>query len=212
MTTATATHSITASAFLFDDDKDSVKALASALEKNGVVGSLTAALTHLSRAGLGAVGEQIATVAHGLLDLDLGDLVMEGWHKYEDLVKAARRTVAAPGSREVLDLATHSITSTHKPHVDVFVDDTKVATVRFELSVKFTVKGVVATVRDGCLVTLQSGICDVVATLAAQDRELAKREGHYELPFLMHLGDGIPLLRAGQFDPAVSAAPVELDG
>jgi hypothetical protein len=212
MTTAMATPSITASAFLFDDDKDSVKALASALEKNGVLGSLTAAMAHLSRAGLGAVGEQVATVAHSLLDLDLGDLVMDGWRKYEDLVKAAERTLAAPDSSEVLDLATHSIASTHKPHVDVFLDDTKVATVRFELSVKFTVKGVVATVRDGCLVTLQSGICDVVGTLAAQDRELAKREGHYELPLLLHLGDGVPLLRGGQFDPAVSAAPVELDG
>jgi hypothetical protein len=137
---------------------------------------------------------------------------MEGWRKFEDLVKAAERTVATPGSSEVLDLATHSITSTHKPHVDVFVDDTKVATVRFDLSVKFSVKGVVATVRDGCLVTLQSGVCDVVGTLAAQGRELAKREGHYELPLLVHLGDGIPLLRGGQFDPAVSASPVAMEG
>jgi hypothetical protein len=78
MTTAITTQPISASAFLFGDNQDSVNALARALDEKGVVGSLGAALTNLSRAGRGAVGNQIATVAHGLLDLDLGDLVIGG--------------------------------------------------------------------------------------------------------------------------------------
>jgi hypothetical protein len=197
MTTAITTQPISASAFLFGDTQDSVNALAHALDEKGVVGSLGAALTNLSRAGRGAVGNQIATVAHGLLDLDLGDLVIGGWCKYADLTAAAKRSIAAPGSSEIVDLATHRITSTHSPHVEVFVNDTRVATVRFDLSITFTVKGVVATVRDGHLTTLQTGVCDVTGTLAAEGRQLAKREAHFELPLLLHLGDGIPLLRGG---------------
>ncbi|HEX9359029.1 MAG TPA: hypothetical protein VF933_35130 [Streptosporangiaceae bacterium] len=197
MTTAITTQSISASAFLFGDNQDSVDALARALDENGVVGSLGAALNNLSRAGRAAVGNQIATVAHGLLDLDLGDLVVGGWFKFADLTAAAKRSVAAPGSSQIVDLVTHCITSTHSPHVEVLVNDTRVATVRFELCITFTVKGVAATVRDGHLVALQTGTCDVAGTLAAEGRQLAKREAHLELPLLLHLGDGIPLLRGG---------------
>lgn len=201
----TATQPITTSVFLFGDE-DAVDALARALDEEGVVGTAGAALTNLTKAGLGAVSDQIATVAHGLLDLDLSDLVTEGWRKFEDLTAAARRSLAAPGSREIVDLASHSIVSKHSPHVDVLVDDVRVATVRFDLSVEFTVKGVVATVRDGCLVSLQSGVCDVSGKLAAEGRQLARREAHYELPWLVKLGDGIPLLRDGGIDPSDTAA------
>jgi hypothetical protein len=50
----------------------------------------------------------------------------------------------------VVELATHSITSTHGPSVEeVLVNDVHVATVRFELCVRFAMKGIVATVEDG---------------------------------------------------------------
>jgi hypothetical protein len=163
----------------------------------------------LSRAGLGAVSNQIAAAAHGLLDLDLGlgELVVQGWCQIADLNAAAKRTVAAPGSEVVVDLATHSITWTHNPQIDVFVNDARVATVHFELSIRFTVKGLTATVRDGNLVRLSSGGCEVTGTLAAEGRQLAQREAQFQLPLLVRLGDGIPLLGSdrepagGQDDP-----------
>jgi hypothetical protein len=37
-------------------------------------------------------------MVHGLLALDLGDLLIGGWRKYGALTAAARRTRAAPGS------------------------------------------------------------------------------------------------------------------
>jgi hypothetical protein len=212
MTTAITTQSISASVFLFGDNQDSVDALAHALDENGVVGSLGAELKNLSRAGRGAVDNQIATVAHGLLDLDLGDLVVGGWCKFADLTAAAKRSIAVPGSREIVDLATHGITSTHSPHVEVFVNDTRVATVRFDLCIKFIVKGATATVRDGHLVTVHAGACDVVGTLAADGRQLAKREAHFELPLLLHLGDGIPLLRGSELIQPTAASPPGQEG
>jgi hypothetical protein len=124
----------------------------------------------LSRAGLGAVSNQIAAAAHGLLDLDrgLGEFVVQGWCQIAELTAAARRTAATPGSEVVVDLATHSITWTHNPQIDVLVNDARVATVHFELSIRFTVKGLAATVRDGNLVRLSSGECEVTGTLAAE--------------------------------------------
>ncbi len=208
MTATIATQPITAADFLFGDnqddielidvfgEQDSVGALAEALYEQDTLGSVGAALTKVSWAGRRAVGNQVATIAHGLLDLDLADLLVAGWRKFADLTAAARRTMDAPGSSEVVELATHSITSTHSPNVEVLVNNTRVATVRFELSIKFTVKGLVATIRDGRLVSLHSGGCDVTGTLAAEGQQIATRKARFQLPMLLRLGDGIPLLRA----------------
>ena len=219
MTTATPAQPMTAAAFFFSgsesigpvgvvsSEQASINAMADALQKQGALGSISATVKTLSRAGLGAVSNQIAAAAHGLLDLGLGEFVVQGWCQIADLNAAAKRTVAAPGSEVVVDLATHSITWTHNPQIGVLVNDARVATVHFELFIRFTVKGLAATVRDGNLVRLSSGGCDVTGTLAAEGRQLAQREAQFQLPLLVRLGDGIPLLGSdrepagGQDDP-----------
>jgi hypothetical protein len=212
MSTVISIQSPTTTVFLFGETEDSIGALAHALDEQGVFSSLGGALKDLSRAGRGAASGQLATVAHGLLDLDLGDLVVGAWRKYADLTAAAKRTFANPDSSEVVELATHCITSTHRPSVELFVDDVHVATVRFELCVEFVVKGLVATVAHGHLIALHSGTCDVTGRLAAEGRELIKREAHLELPLLLRLGDGIPLLGGTEHPPAVSYMSVEPGG
>jgi hypothetical protein len=231
MTTATPTQPMTAAAFFFSgserigpldvvsSDQASVKAMADALQQQGALGSISAAAKTLSRAGLGAVSNQIATAAHGLLnlDLDLGEFVVDGWCQFADLTTAAKRTVSAPGSVEVVDLATHSITWTHNPQIDVLVNDARVATVHFGLSIRFKVTGLAATVRYGRLVDFSSGGCEVTGTLAAEGRQLAQREARFQLPLLVRLGDGIPLLPSGREprdgqDDAARVAPMPQAG
>jgi hypothetical protein len=210
MTTAISTQPFNTAAFLFGDSQDSVGALAHALDESGVVGTFDQALKHLSRAGYEAVGRQVADVAHSWLDLDLGDLIVGGWCKFADLAAAAKRTVAAAHSKEVVELSTHTVTYAHHPHVDVLVNDTRVATVKFDLAIKFVVRGLCGTVSNGHLVALHSGACDVVASLAAQGRQLAKREAHLELPLLVRLGNGVPLLRPrGEHQPMEAAAETQ---
>ncbi len=201
MTTAVTTQPFTAAAFLFGDSQDSSAALAQALVEKGVVGSLGAAVQNLTRAGRGAVGNQIASVAHGLVDLDLDNIVIGGWRKYADMMAAAKRTITEPGSREIVELATHTITFRHEPYVRLLVNDAPVATVHFEMSLKFTVKGLVATIRGGQLVSLHAGDCDVAGTLSAEGRRLAMREAHVQLPLLLRLGDGIPLVHKNEHTP-----------
>src|SRR6266542_3410376 len=86
--------------------------------------------------------------------------------------------------------------------------DALVATVHFELSVKFVVKGLVATVQHGRLVALSGG-CDVAATLTAEGRQLAKREAQLQLPLLVRLGGGIPLLHDIEAPPTSVSVKLE---
>ncbi len=202
MTTAIPTQPSTTAVLLFGDTQDTGQALAHALHERGVLGSLGVALLQVSQAGRDAAGDELAKAAHGLLDLDVGELVVAGWRKHAALTAAADRTIANPGSSAVVELATHRITSVHEPSVELLVNDVHVATVHFELRVEFVVKALVATVRNGHVVALQSGICDVTARLAAEGQQLAKRQVHFQLPLLVRL----PLrLRRGDGDPTNGA-------
>jgi hypothetical protein len=207
MTTAIAAQPFTVSAFLFGEDQDPEQALAQALHDHGVLGSAGTALELVSEAGREAASHQVAVVANGLLDLDLGDLVVAGWRKQGQLAAAAERTAANPGSSEVVELATHRISSAHHPFVELLVNDVHLATVTFDLEVEFVVKALVVTVRDGHVVSLHTGACDVTATLAAEGVQLASRQAHFELPLvvrwplLLRLGGGSDPLPYGAKSP-----------
>ena len=213
MTTAAATHPLTVSAFLFGEDQDPEHALAQALHEHGVLGSTGSALALVSEAGREAASDQVADAANGLLDLDLGDLVVAGWRKQGQLAAAAERTAANPGSSEVVELATHRVSSAHHPSVELLVNDVHVATVTFDLTIEFVVKALVVTVRDGHLVSLHSGTCDVAATLAAEGIQLASRRAHFELPLvvrwplLLRLGGGSDPLPYGAKSPPTLPPP-----
>jgi hypothetical protein len=203
----TATQPLTTSVFLFGEDQDAGQALAQALHEHGVLGSLDTALQLVSQAGRQAADSQVATVAHGLLDLDLGDLVVAGWRKQGELAAAAERTAANPGSSEVVELASHRISSVHRPFVELLINGAHVATVNFELDIEIVVKALVVTVRNGHVVSLHTGACDVAAKLAAEGLQLASRRAHFELPLiirlplLLHLGAGADPLPYGAKPP-----------
>jgi len=148
-----------------------------------------------------AAVRETANAAEGLLDIDLIGLLVSGWQKHREIIAAAQRTVAAPGSFELVDLATHQITATQYPAVNLLVDNHRVATVELGLSVVFDISALVAGIRGGRLVAVHSGRCDVTATLAIQGTKVISRQVHLELPGTIPLGRGIRLL-AGNGHPA----------
>jgi hypothetical protein len=208
----TAAQPLTASAFLFDD-KDTDRALARALDEHGVLGSLDTTLGLVAQTTREAAGDQVAAVADGVLALDLGDLVVAGWRKQGQLAAAAERTAANPGTSEVVELATHRVSSAHHPSVELLVNDAHLATVTFDLTIEFVIKALVVTVRDGHVVSLHSGACDVAATLAAEGIQLASRREHFELPLVvrwplrLHLGGGSDPLPYGAKSPPTPTPP-----
>jgi hypothetical protein len=200
MSSADVTGPLSVRAFLLGEatGADTAEVLARSLRECGVARSAIHGLRGLSVSALQAVHREVATVADGLLNLDLGDILLSGWRKYTDLTKAAERTLASPGSEEVVVLATHRVVSTHRPSVDLIVDGAKVHTFIFELKVEFDLKGVVAVVRQGDLVALRCGECMVTATLTLEGTSLElSRKGRIDLALVVRLHPPIPLARQG---------------
>ncbi|MFE2474997.1 hypothetical protein [Streptomyces sp. NPDC059389] len=208
MTTAPVVDPLTVRDLLLGPEGQAPEALAESLRASGAVTGLLPGAHGLTSAADRAVGHELATVVDGFLDLDLVSLVASGWSKYKALQEAARRTRRSPGSEEVVALATHTVTSTHHPSVDLLVDGAPAATVPVDLTVLFRVSGLVGVVRDGRLVAARSGQCGVEARLAVRDVVVASREGRLDIPAALRLRAPIDLLpHRPPVPPVPPAAP-----
>jgi hypothetical protein len=136
----------------------------------------------------------VALTITGLLGFSLAELVVDGWREHHDLTVAARRTLARPGTTELVQLATHQITVTRQPRIDVFVNSDVVATVEVELTVIFVISALIAGVHGGRLTALHSGRCDITGTLAIQGTEVLAKQGRIEPSGAIALREGIRLL------------------
>jgi len=179
---------------LLTPDEDSLGAVVPELLSPGATGDLGRALENVPAALREAAVRETTNAAKGLLDVDLIGFLVSGWQQHREVIAAARRTVAASGSLELVDLATHQITAAQRPAVNLLVDNHRVATVELGLTVVFDVSALVAGIRGGRLVAVHSGRCDVTATLAIQDTKIISRQVHLELPGIIPLGRGIRLL------------------
>ena len=172
---------------------DPVTSLTRSMDAAGVSGRLLGAIGGISPPARREVVRQVATVALKTLDLDVVDFVADGWRAHTRLVAAARRTLAVPGSEEVIDLVSHRIRSVHRPYVSILLDGAQVARLDLEVTVVLDIKALVGVVRDGRLVEFQGGQCELSALLAAEGVQLAHRQQAIDLHVALSPRNGIQL-------------------
>ena len=186
---------VTARGVLFpDDESGNAAGLSAGLAATGVARAALARVVRIPAAAVTAVESEVSAVAGDLMELDLGDAMVLGWRKYAALTSAARRTLAAPGTEEVVVLAAHRISSTYNPSVDVFVDNVRVNSFEFALSLQFDIRGLSAVVCGGDLVALHGGDCNLSATLTLEGAQLAHRERPVDLRVVLPLRHPIALV------------------
>lgn len=143
------------------------------------------------------------------MDVDLADVLAAGWREHKDLTASARRTLATPGSTELVKLSDPRVTVAQEPSVSMLVDGRDVATVRFRLSLAFDISVLLAGVQAGRLVALHSGRCEVTGALAIQGIDGVNRRAHLDLPGAISLRQGIRLLPAHEYpaNPETRTSP-----
>jgi hypothetical protein len=191
----------TALALLFGPGEGALDTLSRAIADAGAGGNLGRAVEMVPQQARDAAAREITTAAAGLLDTNLIDMLAAGWREYRDLTSAARHTLAEPGSTELVQLVTHQVSTSQRPYVTVLVDGRRVATVQLGLSVVFDVSALLAKVCAGRLAAIHSGSCDITATLAIDDIEVASKRARLELPGEIALRGAIRLLPASDYPP-----------
>ena len=207
MNSTTTTGALTARAVLYGDEAGAGalgRSLGQAISERGTAHGVLLGARSFTRSSLEAVDVEIGRVAAGLLELDLGEVLIAGWRKYTAITDAARRTVHSPGSTEVVELATHRLTSAYRPHVDLMLGETTLKKIELALVLTFDVVGLAAIVREGCLVGLRGGDCLVSATLDLDSARLVSREHRVDPELVVTLDPPVALVGGAATEESLS--------
>lgn len=187
---------LSADALLFGSAAETVESLADAIDEFGTTRTALRSVRRLSNSAVAVVDREIGTVTDGLLNLDLGDVLLSAWQKYAKLTDAAHRTLAISGSEEIVPLVAHTVRSTYSPHVDLFANGVRIHSFKFELKIVFELTALQAVVRAGTLTALRGGECVVTATLSLDGIQLAKKARPVDLELMVRLHPPRPLIRS----------------
>jgi hypothetical protein len=188
---------ITAADLLFGSTENAHEALTRHVMSAGR--TMARAFERLPRVTREAAVREAAVVAVGLLKIDLMEILVSGWREHRDIFTAARRTLDIPGSKELVGLAPHRITTVQQPSVGILVDNHRVHTLQLGLSIFFEVTGLVAGIHAGRLAAVHAGRGDLGVALTIHELEVLTNRTHLELPGVKSLQRGFRLLPANAY-------------
>ena len=200
--TAAPAHPDTVLNLLFGPGEKTLDTVTREILTAGTGGDLDRALEGLPQAARDAAAREVTTATAGLLNINLVGVLLAGWREYRDLTSAARRTLEAPGSTELVHVASHRVSAAQEPSVAVLVDGKRVATLHLRVSLLFDVNSLLARVRGGRLIAVLTGNCDVTAALAIDGTYVACKQAHLDLPGEVALTQAVRLLPARDYPPA----------
>jgi hypothetical protein len=170
-------------------------AIGRALHERGALDNLAVALDDVPAPLRNIAVDRIGHAATEPLGVDVVEALKLGWQKYGRLRDAGAKTLAAPGSEEIVDLASHRITSTFEPKIDVFIDEVRRAIVDLRLDLRADVHAVQAIVSEGRMVALRSGKADLEGALSCNGVEVRSVHRTIDLDLELGLGSGLVLAR-----------------
>ncbi|GAA4601769.1 hypothetical protein BJY16_004007 [Actinoplanes octamycinicus] len=180
-------------ALFFDSPGDAVAAMTKAVRSGAAAGEIRDGLGRMPAAGKDAVLAEVGKVADGILEMGVTDLLDEGWNRYTALTDAAAKSLANPGGRELVEMASHTASVDYRPAVEVHLADLPVATVGMRALLEFQLRGLVAVVADGALTALRAGTWECAGTLELAGQQVARREGAVDMPAEIRFSRPIPL-------------------
>ena len=110
----------------------------------------------------------IEGVSKGLetaLDVPISSMLAGAWDRARELRAAMKETRDSEKEAVLLPLLDHTITSEHRPYVDVVLNGTAIARLVFPLTVTFHLEGIVLRIAKGRIADVLAGQMTIKATL-----------------------------------------------
>lgn len=145
-------------------DRDAIEA---AIE-NGREGLAAGPLSALSWP---LVRGKIADALEEKLGTGLLSWMAHGWSAAREL--RALKATGKPGERLFLKLGKHKLTGNLKPVVEIGVGGAKLATIELDMPLTAAINATSLVVRDGRIIGLGGGTCDVTAKIKYQGADLS---------------------------------------
>ncbi|WES62876.1 hypothetical protein P0L94_10435 [Microbacter sp. GSS18] len=203
MTTATASTTVKDVLLPEDEPPPKLREQAAKAAEHGGVADQIARLTAI---GLDIVGARIGHVVGDLLGADLGGIIGSALTKNQKIVAAITKTQNDPKAEEVVTLADQKLESSYKPSVDVIVDEKKVTSIPFEVSLETKIEGGLIVVKGGEIVAVRTGRGTITGTLKCEGVEVAKKKVDYDLAGILRMPSADTSATRGAAGPVVTGA------
>ena len=156
-------------------------------DKSSKQGQALAANMKRALAGVEWVASQhdLVTKMAEVLDLELPELLEKFWSKSDEIAVALKESRESPTEITDLGLVDHTIDATLEPYLELRVGNMPPYKIEFAVELECTLKGVVLRIKNGAILQVVVGTCEVRGTLKHGDLTLATapREGAEPIRF-----------------------------
>ncbi len=125
--------------------------------------------------GLSIPTVDVSSAIVSLLKMPIGTIAFEGWKAYRSVSAAKDATADKPGSRKVVRLLDHRMTSRQTPTIEVEYEGFTLPLLDLVLDVELRVSAVEIVVVEGEVVDRRPGAAIATARLSASDFTLFER-------------------------------------
>ena len=114
---------------------------------------------------LGPIIEGVSKGLETALDVPISSMLAGAWDRARELRAAMKETRDSEKEAVLLPLLDHTMTSEHRPYVDVVLNGTAIARLVFPLTVTFHLEGIVLRIAKGRIADVLAGQMTIKATL-----------------------------------------------
>jgi hypothetical protein len=140
-----------------------------------------------------AFGEIMKRV-EDLLEPDIPGIMAAAWNKYRLLRKYLDRDKYPPDKTVLVSLAEHTVTSEHRPSIEIMINDRLVGKVDFHVTASLVFEGLTLKIRGGRIMEILTGSCTGKGAISCENCMLIEREtAPFPLPGAVKLSDGVPI-------------------
>lgn len=174
---------------------ESTDARLEALESEALVADLRARLAkQFDGLRWSAVWDAVKGQVEKLLEIRFVDIFLGAWTKYEELRKYCDPDLHSPQETHLVPLVEHSITSTHKPAVEIEIGELFRESIPFEIALTASLSGMLLQIRGGKILKVYTGRCQGSGSVTCSGVSLMEKETcPIQLPGVMDLGEGVAI-------------------
>jgi hypothetical protein len=124
----------------------------------------------------------------------LSSLIGAAWSKARLLQQYRDKSRYRPNEAIMVAMAEHTIRSTHRPSIELLINNRAVESIPIEISFQMAVEGLVLKIENGRIKEIRPGTCSASGRIACRDWIIAEHETRpFVLPGVLSFGDGIEI-------------------
>jgi hypothetical protein len=130
----------------------------------------------------------IAEKVAELLDIKIPSIFISSWKKSEEIKKIIEDSIKSPEEKFEVNLSEHTITSEHKPYIELMLKNVQVYKIEFDLNLSFTLDSFMLKIQNGIIYGIDPGVCNAQGTLSWEKIKLLEKKSEpIKIPGTIHL-------------------------